>query len=266
MTSALSGSRRSPWQVQRAVLYALVLRELKTRFGGRWFGALWVLAEPLVHVLLLLMLLGAARHRLLPGIDFVLFLVTGLLPFFMFRNLALRSMDAIDANRGLFGYRQVRPIDALLARAILEVALYSVVYLLVLALLGWGGYDVLPARPLEVAASSAALLLLGLGIGLTLAVATDALPQARGLVRIAFFPLYLLSGVIFPIQSLPGEVLSWLLWNPVLHALEVSRGFFFVGYRPVAEASGAYVAACAIVCTAFGLSLYRVRRQRLLTT
>jgi capsular polysaccharide transport system permease protein len=246
------------------VLFALLLRELKTRFGGRWLGAMWVVAEPLAHVLLLMLIFGAVRDRLLPGVDFVMFLVTGLLPFFMFRSLALRLMEAIDANRGLFGYRQVKPMDALISRAALETGLYSLVYLVVLALLAWLGFSVVPDRPLELMAISAALLTGGFGVGLTLAVLTDDVPQVRTLVRIAFFPLYLLSGVIFPVHTLPDELLQWLLWNPVLHALELSRGVYFSAYPPIPQASGAFVGAFGLLALGFGLSLYRVRRHRLL--
>ena len=39
--------RRQGYAVQHAVLYALLLRELKTRFGGRWLGVYWALLEPL---------------------------------------------------------------------------------------------------------------------------------------------------------------------------------------------------------------------------
>jgi capsular polysaccharide transport system permease protein len=256
--------QRSAWEIQRTVLFALLLRELKTRFGGRWLGAVWVLAEPLAHVLLVMLILGYWRHRLLPGLDYVMFLVTGLLPFFMFKSLALRLMEAIDANRGLFGYRQLRPMDALVSRAALEIGLYSLVYLAVLVLMAWFGLRVLPDRPLELIAVSTALLAGGFGTGLVLAVLTDDLPQARGLVRITFFPLYLVSGVVFPVNTLPSDVLPWLLWNPLLHALEVSRGYYFNAYQPLVQANASVVGAFALLTLGLGLSLYRVRRQRLI--
>jgi capsular polysaccharide transport system permease protein len=257
--------QRSAWEIQRAVLFALLLRELKTRFGGRWLGAVWVLAEPLAHILLMMLILGYWRARLLPGVDYVMFLVTGLLPFFMFKSLALRLMEAVDANRGLFGYRQMKPMDTLVSRAVLETGLYSLVYLAVLVLMAWLGLRVVPAHPLELIAISTALLAGGFGVGLMLAVLTDDLPQARGLVRIVFFPLYLMSGVVFPLHTLPEDVLPWLLWNPVLHALEVSRGYYFNGYQPLAQASASVVGAFALLTLSLGLSLYRVRRQRLIT-
>lgn len=262
----MARARRSGWQVQRAVVFALFIRELKTRFGGRWLGAFWVLLEPLAHVALLMFMLGYLRHRVLAGVDYSVFLLVGLVPFFMFKNLAVRLMEAIDANRGLFGYRYVKPLDPLLARALLEVSLYSAVYLIVLGSLGWLGLHFFPARPLELMGTSAMLIALGGSLGLCFAVATDDVPQLRSLIRIAFMPLYLISGVIFPVASLPPEVLPWLLWNPVLHALELSRGYFFPQYHVLPQISAEYVFGVTLVAAALGMSLYRVRRQRLLAS
>lgn len=257
-------ARRSPWQVQRSVLFALILRELKARFGGRWLGAAWIVAEPLAHVLLMVLAFGVVRHRLVPGVDYVMFLVTGLLPFFMFRSLTLRLMGAVDANQGLFGYRQVKPLDALVSRAVLEVSLYSVVYLLVLALMGLLGLRVLPVQPLELMGLSAALLFGGFGMGIALAVLTDDVPRVRSLVRVAVIALYLISGVVVPVQALPVGLHAWLVWNPVLHALELSRNAWFgTAYLPMAQASAAYLGGFALLSLAGALLLYRARRHRL---
>jgi len=255
---------RSPWQIQRAVLFALLLRELKTRFGGRWLGAFWALSEPLLHTFLMMLLYGYLRQRKVAGVDYVVYLITGLLPFFMFRNLALRLMEGIDANRALFGYRQVKPIDTLISRAILEVGIYSFIYMIALALLGWLGLDIVPDNPLELIAVSVALLAGGFGLGLTLAVLTNDLPEARGIIRIAFWPLYFMSGVIFPVHSFPRSFLDWLTLNPILQALELSRGFYFNGYNQLPEVSFGYVALFSLLSVVLGLSLYRVRRDRLL--
>ena len=100
--------KRTAWDIQRAVFLALFVRELKTRFGGRWLGVFWVLLEPTAHLAMLLVIFAFIRHRLLPGLEFPVFLLTGLVPFFVFRNLTLRGMDSVDSNRGLFGYRQVK--------------------------------------------------------------------------------------------------------------------------------------------------------------
>lgn len=270
MSATLPGrtppAKRSPWQIQRAVWFALLQRDLKARFEGRWLGALWTLAEPIAHVVMLMVLFGYLRHRLVPGMPFPLFLVTGLIPFLMFRNVTLRIMGAIDGSRGLFGYRQVKPIDVLVARAGMEVLLYSVIFVVFLAALGWAGLPWFPDRPLHLAMASVVLLALGFGLGVTLAVLTDDAPQIRMFVRLMFMPLYFLSGVMFPLHSLSAEFLPWLLWNPLLHLVEIHRGDFVEHYRVVDTVSLAYPAGLALITLAFGLALYRVRRQRLLAT
>ena len=255
--------KRSPLRIQRAVLLALVIRELRARVEGRWLGLLWMLFEPLAHVLLILALFGFRHHATSPNVEFPVFLVTGLLPFFIFRNPARRLPAAITANRGLYAYRQVKPIDALAARAVVEVGLYSAVYLCALMLLGWLGYHWLPHSPLELMAVSAALLALGLGLGLVFAIASNNRPRVQAVIGIAFIPLYLLSGVIFPLHNLPPDVRRWLLWNPVLHLIDLSRGFFIDQHQVLEGVNAGYPAAWALATLAFGLSLYRVYRHRL---
>jgi len=46
-------SMRTPWQIQKSVVFALFLRELKTRFGAYKFGYVWLLLEPMAHVIVL---------------------------------------------------------------------------------------------------------------------------------------------------------------------------------------------------------------------
>lgn len=259
-------TRRSPWQIQRSVLFALLQRELKARFEGRWLGAFWIFLEPIAHVAVLMAIFGYFRHRLVPGVPFPLFLLTGLIPYFIFRSLSIRVMGAIDANRGLFGFRQVKPIDTLIARGALETLIYSVVFIAVLAALGWAGYQWFPDRPLEVVLVSLTLVVCGFSLGLLFSILTDDLPQLRVLIRVAYFPLYVLSGVIFPVSTLPAEARQWLLWNPVLHLLELLRANFFLEYHPAPEASLRYPASVALTLSLIGLALYRVRRHRLLAS
>jgi capsular polysaccharide transport system permease protein len=262
--SASHRGKRSSLEIQRSVLFALFVREVKTRFGGTWAGMIWVLLEPLANVLILMAIFGAMHRSFSPSIPYPVFLVTGMLPFFLFRNLTFRLMEAIDANRGLFAYRQVKPMDTLVSRALLEIVVLSAVYALALGVLTWLGYSVLPARPLELVGVSVLLILLGMSLGLLLAVATHDAPRLRTFVRISTTPLYMLSGVVFPVRALPQEVLWWLSWNPALHVVELSRNCFFPNYPLLREVDVGYVCEFALVCLALGMSLYRVRRQQLI--
>lgn len=258
--------RRSPWAIQKAVVFALFIRELRARVEGRWLGLLWVLFEPVAHMAMMLTLFVSVRHVVRPGIDTALFLVSGLVPFFLFRNISLRSADAVRQNFGLFAYRQVKPFDTLVSRTLVEMLLSSMVYTVVLAGLAWWGIAVWPDRPLELFTASVVLIALGFGLGLTLMVACTDRPRLRTVVGLLFVPLYLLSGVIFPLDRVPREWLDWLLLNPLLHLTDLTRQGFAAGYPPLAGATLAYPAAWALGLMALGLCLYRVQRRRLVAS
>jgi capsular polysaccharide transport system permease protein len=261
-----ASSKRSPLQIQRAVLLALVIRELRSRVQGKWLGLLWMVLEPLAHVMLMLTLFGFRHNVVTINIEFPVFLVTGVLPFFMFRNLSRRLPGAVASNRSLFAYRQVKPIDAMVARAAVETSLYSAVYLAALVLLGWLGYHWLPQAPLELLAVSVLIFGFGAGLGLVFTVLSHGRPRVQALIGMLFYPLYFITGVIFPLHSLSEQVLQWLLWNPMLHLIDLSRTYFMPNYQALNGVNLAYPAACTLVVLALGISMYRVYRHRLIAT
>jgi len=174
-------------------------------------------------------------------------------------------MDGVDANRALFGYRQVHPIDTLVTRALLEGGLYVVVSVVMFTGYGFFGLPWYPVRPLELMALGAVMSAGAFGLGLVLAVLTHPMPQSRAFVRVAFLLLYLVSGPMTPVNFAPAEWLPWLLMNPLLHLVELSRAYFIPGYRLIDGIDFGYLTACALVALATGLALYRLRQQHLLT-
>lgn len=257
---------RGAGAVMRDVLFALYLREIKTRLDGRWRSIVWVIGEPLANLAVMLALYGSLRARVLAGVDTLVFLITGVLSFLLFKTLVLRLMESIDANMGLFAYRQVQPIDAILSRAAVEVTLFAGMALVCLLGLGWAGHAIVPQRPLELIAASMLLVGFGVALGLLAAVGTGStLNRLRTLVKLVFTPLYFLSGAIVPIASLPPPVQQALLHNPLTHLIESIRSAFLGPvYQSAAGVSLQLPLAWTLVTALLGLSLYRVRRHRLL--
>jgi capsular polysaccharide transport system permease protein len=258
--------KRSEWEVQRGVLFALVLREMKARVGGQWVGAVWTLIEPLAHVLLILTIFGVIRGATIHGIEFPVFMVTGLLPYFLFQHLTVRLMDGIDANRGLFSYRQVKPLDTLLSRDCVETLMNLLVYVVTLGILARLGFSVIPQGPLEVVGVNLLIALLGTGCGVFFAVVTHERPRLRSTIRMSMVLLYLSSGVIFRVDLVPREYLDLMLLNPLLHLLELSRHAFIPAYEPVYGVNALYPLFFTLVVCALAMLVYRVDRLRLLTS
>lgn len=256
------------WASMRAVVFALALRELKTRLDGRRRGLLWILGEPLASTAVLLAMYGLVRAHAVAGLDTLLFLVSGVLPFQFFKQLVLRTMESIDANQGLFAYRQVRPIDTVVARALVEVALAVAVATVVIALLAWLGHPLWPRHPLELLGVSALVVALGTALGLLVAVSTGGgAGRVRAALRVAMMPMMVLSGVVFPIAVLPQPVREWLALNPLLHLLEMLRvAVFGDAYRAMPETSPTLPIGVVLIAATLALAIYRTRRERLRTS
>lgn len=258
------GRKRSPFEIQRAVVFALFVRELKGRFGGQWRGVFWTLLQPIGGLLVQIAIFSSVHKALSPSTPYAVFLLTGMIPYKLSFGIALRLMDGIEANRGLFVYRQVKPMDTLISRTLLEVTMYFIIYSLILGGMGWLGYSVLPAQPLEFISLGMLVVALGFSLGLLLAMATNSAPRSRVVIRIVTTPLYLLSGVMLSLSNVPPDVRPYLLWNPGLHVVELSRGYFFPMHHVMPGVSVAYVAGVAMIALTVGLSLYRVRRHQLI--
>jgi capsular polysaccharide transport system permease protein len=254
---------RSGFDIMRATVHALLLRELKTRFGEYRLGYLWALLEPAAHMAILLLVLGFIMRRAMPGVSFPVFLISGIVPYMLFNNIALRSLNAIEANRGLFSYRPVRPLDAVLARALLESLIYALVYAMLMVCLWFAG-ETLRLGNLPLFTTAWLLLsLLALAWGMVCMVLGHAFKTANKLLPILMKPLYFISGVMFPPSLIPAEY-RWLVeWNPLLHAFELIRHAVIPGY-PLNDSSLAKLSAWTLALLFASLSLYKGREPAML--
>jgi capsular polysaccharide transport system permease protein len=75
-------------------------------------------------------------------------------------------------------------------------------------------------------------------------------------------PLFWVSGIFFTANALPTNYLSFLIYNPVLHIVEIVRDGWYVGYT-AKHASFWYPSSFILMLSFFGLTLERVARRRL---
>ena len=250
-------SARSSSVITMSVWRALFLREALARISSGRAAWFWLLAEPVLNIAYLLLIYTAIRVRTIGGIDTTVWLIVGMLAFFTFRRTATQVMNGISANQALFSYRQVKPIDTLLVRGALEAFLMSIVTVILLSGAALFGHAVLPADPLAVLEAFFGLWLIGVGFGLTTSVAIQLVPDLGKVIALVMMPLYILSGVMLPIASVPQPYRDWLLLNPVAHGLEAARLGFAPYYHAVPELSIAYLYQFALVAIFLGLALQR---------
>lgn len=218
-------------QTNIRVILALVLRESRVRHGRSKAGYTWAIVEPVLQITILTILFrefrGGADGS---GAEFALFFATGVLSFNMFRNTAAYIMNSFEANRSLFNYPMVKPLDAVIARLILDLATNILVMIIVL------GFqitflDVPPPEHVPLMALPLALLaLMALGAGLSLAVIKRFLPSAQNLYHIIMGPAFFVSCIFFSLSSVPTQYRMILWWNPLVHGVEGFRVGYFADY------------------------------------
>lgn len=223
---------RKALRQQVVVIGALILREVRTRFGNHQIGYLWALLEPCLFIGLWLgvhlwLRLGAMIHDM----SSVLFMSSGLVPFFAFRHVATYVESAIPSNTALLQFPLVKGVDTILARFILESATQFLVGAIIFLSLMFFGFAKAPENTLQLFVSSCALLSLGLGFGVFNCMVAAHFPAWGKCTGTILRILFWTSGVFFLVDKFPSQVQDVLQWNPVLHGIEMFRSSWSYTYE-----------------------------------
>lgn len=246
-----------------AVWKALFLREAGTRMFGSRMAWMWLIVEPLINVMWLVAIFTIVRVRHVGGIETPLWIAIGMLVFMTFRRTLTQVQNGIDANKSLFAYRQVRPGDVAVVRALVEgflMFLISTAVFVLGAFLGWMAW---PVHAWGVLEAFFATWLCAFGLGLVFAVMVKLVPEAGRIIGFIMMPLMMISGVVFPLAIIQEPYLSLLLLNPLAHAIEAARTAFSPYYHAVPGVDLVFVFQAALVLVFIGLILLRRFNERL---
>lgn len=251
---------RSPWTTQRLVITALLYREAVTRFGKYRMGALWMLTEPLVGVIVIGLLLGPIIGRAAPDMPYAFFLLNGFVMLQAFTGPMSAGMSAVRTNQGLLVFPKVQPLDLAMARFIFELAT-SLMSFTIFCLIGmWVGVVLSLAHLHVLLATFVLTWLMGCGVGMILCVGTAYFQSVEKILAFVRRPLLFVSCVLHPLFAMPNFAQKLLLYNPLVHTIETSRKCLFPYYR-IGEANLIYPAAWAVILFAIGLSLFHKHRH-----
>lgn len=241
---------------QTSIVRALILRETRTRFGKYQLGYLWAFIEPCLFILTFFLVFKFANRRLPLGMDIISFISTGLLPFQAFRNIANKTAGSTTGSKALLTYPNVKRLDMIIARFSLEAVTFTAIFVVLLSVSAFFA----PGRRVDdlllVGAGLALALVFGGGFGVFLGGLSGLFPSVERVQNILMRPLFWISGVFFTANQLPPRAREYLIWNPMLHVVEMIRDGFFDSYS-AHHLSIAYPVMWAIICGAIGLHLQR---------
>jgi capsular polysaccharide transport system permease protein len=227
---AIPDLRASAIASQVRVIYALILRDMRTRFGRSFLGYLVAIAFPLTH-LLVLTASHVAIKRIAPvGTDHALFIATGILPYILCFYPARMIMLCIVQNHPLLAFPIVKPLDIMFARAALEVVIAFTVTIIYLLVLLTSDVEAVPLDAVEATAAILSTIFLGVGIGMLSAILYK-LTRAWLAIQIGTMILLFAScGAFFVPTALSEEIRNILWYNPLLHSVEWLRLAYYEGY------------------------------------
>lgn len=255
---------RSSWQITWSVWRALFIREAVSRLYHRRAAWAWLLLEPAGHIGFFIFLFSVTGVHAVGGVNAALWVVVGQLGFFIFRRPMNISMAAVAMAKPLFAYRQVKPVDAVIIRAIAEGLLMLVISLVILFVVALLGIPVWPDNLIMVLGALFALWLFGMGVGMILSVLREFVRETEDLVNLAMIPVYFFSGLFFPVAAVPQPYRDWVVFNPVAHGVDALRLGFAGHYQSFNGLDLLYVYAVALSCLFIGLVLHRIYQTRLI--
>lgn len=255
-------SLRKGWDIQKRVVGALMLRELTTRFGRENIGFLWIMVEPLLFALLVGLVWRFMKGPIEFGVDIVAFVVTGYIPLVLFRSVISRSISSFTANSGLMYHRQVKVIDLMLVRFLIELIGHMMAYLTVAILLGVFGLFPVPYDLGFLILGGAYYALFCFALALVVAPLSEMSELLEKLAPVTLYIMIPFSGAFSTVSVLSDGAANVVLYSPAVHGMEMMRyGVFGPSINP--QYDFIYPLEVCLPIMALGLLLCRMVRYRL---
>ncbi len=245
------------------VMYAVVLRDMRTRFFNHGLGFLIVPLWPLAHIgiLILIHIIGKASAPF--GDSTAVFYATGLIPTLTFIYVSRFMAFSLVMNRSMLNFPIVTMTDVVAGRAFLETIAAFTTLGIMIAILWATGQNPWPVEINSAVSCYLATLFLAYGIGTFIAMISVAAPILLTLYQLLAIALYLSSGTLFVANRLPPPIAYALSFNPLMQCVEWMRTSYYPSYSDQ-FVSKAYVLTFALVSLFAGLVINRVLRRILL--
>ncbi|MEC3948369.1 ABC transporter permease [Sphingobium sp. HWE2-09] len=253
---------RNGWAIQVRVIHALMIRELITRFGRENIGFLWIMAEPLLFGGLVGIIWhfthGATEH----GMGIMAFVATGYIPITLFRHSVSRSVAVFTVNQSLLYHRQIKVVDFIFARFIIELLGGMMAYVFMAVVLYFVGEFPIPDDVGLLIAGWFLYALFCLSLCLIIAPLSEMSEAMEKFVPVTTYVMIPFSGLLYLVSWAHPSVRPYLLLSPFVNCMEMMRkgiwGADITAYYNIWNPIG-----CSVVCMVFGLILCRVVRRKL---
>jgi capsular polysaccharide transport system permease protein len=247
------------------IICVLMLRDVRTRFGGLRGNYIVAIAWPLCHLFVLVAAFTFVNRMLPFGTDSIIYIASGALPYILCVYPARLTGMAIMQNKTILNLPIVCPIHLILARAFLE-ALSSCTVCILFGLILWLlGEDISPERTTVALCALYAAIFFGIAMGVTMSVSTAIFNMPGYITFIGIMVvMYMTAGVAVPMNHINETVDYIRSFNPIYHLVQWMRSAFYEDTHAMIPLDRFYVVFLAAGLLSFGLLGERLFRGRIL--
>ena len=250
-------------KIQINVLNALILREIITRYGRNNIGFLWLFVEPMSLTLLISLMWFFFKINSVSNLNIIAFVLTGYPMVMMWRNASSRAKSAVTANQALLYHRNIKILDLVYARLLLEMIGASAAQVFVISIFIFAGLIATPYDPFYMLCAWGLMCWFSLGLSLIIFVLSAKYEVFNKMWGTLSFLLMPLSGAFFWVDTFPHEIQKLLLYIPPINGTEMFRSGYF-GPSVITHQSVSYLVFCNIVLLFLGLTLVKINEDYIL--
>lgn len=244
----------------RDLLRVFAWRDLKVRYRQTLLGALWVMGQPLVSMVIFsLLFMRVAKLRAETGVPYPLFVLTGLLIWNFVAGAIQRSGNSLVGAAHLISKVYFPRLIVPLSNVATDIVDFIVAAVLLVPMMVW--YGVVPGISVLLAPLIVLLAaILSLGVGLWVAALNVEYRDVRiilpWILQIAMYA----TPVVYPLSALP-ERYRWIaVANPMTGIVEGLRAAVFGTPIPIEALAWATLASALLLVSG---AYYFRRMERL---
>lgn len=246
--------KRSVLKIWGDVIFAIFLREIKSQSTDK-IGLAWSVVSPLIIIAGMSAMRSFMSDSDAHGMPIAVFMVFGLVFVQSFLTIFEKCSAAIQKNKPLYAFRQVQPISSVIGIALFEL-LVKVFVILTIAVIAFViKLEISISYPLVIILNLLKIWLIGMSLGLIFSLAACYVPETKKIQQLLTRPLFFISGIFFSLQDIPQEYWHYLTWNPLLHAVELTRYAAYPSYGN-AGVSEFYLNMFTLCAVFFALACY----------
>lgn len=239
--------------IQGRVIYALLMREILTRYGRHNIGFLWLFVEPMLFTTGVTILWTLAKSAHGSSLPIVAFALTGYSSVLLWRNMPARCIGAIEPNLALMYHRNVRAIDVFMARLVLEGGGATISFVTLSLFYIYIGWLEPPDDVLLVIGGWLLIAWFGAALGMFLGAVSERSELVERLWHPVSYIMFPLSGAAFMVDSLPPAVQKYALYIPMVNGVEIVREGYF-GDQIRAHYDLSYLVVCCVVLSVLAMA------------